>query len=106
MNSFELILFTRTGCCLCEGLEEKLKRICFKELHPEIHFLIKNIDGEEVPQMEKTRYSMQVPVLIFSLKTEDRVIELPRVSPRLTQQGLFDWLQKMIQEKIVRQSKV
>ena len=101
MKGFELILYTRSGCCLCEGLEEKLKSIPLKELSPELQFVIKNIDGDNVTNLEKKKYSMEVPVLTFRLyKDRDLIIELPRVSPRLTKEDLLRWLKKMLCEKI------
>tara|TARA_B100000131_G_scaffold310823_1_gene342917 strand:- start:602 stop:925 length:324 start_codon:yes stop_codon:yes gene_type:complete len=101
MKGFELILYTRSGCCLCEGLEEKLKSIPLEKLSPELQFVIKNIDGDSVTNLEKRKYSMEVPVLVFRLYSDrDLNIDLPRVSPRLTKEDLFRWLKKMLYEKI------
>ena len=106
MISFELILYTRSGCCLCEGLEEKLKSIPLKELHSGIQFSIKDIDKGTVNEIERTNYSMKVPVLVLKLNSQSPLIELPRVSPRLKKEALLEWLQKMIRERINEDRKI
>ena len=101
MNDCELILYTRSGCCLCEGLEKKLKSVPLKELSVRFKLIIKDIDGTSVTSLEKKKYSMEVPVLAFKLVGDQQlIIKLPRVSPRLTNEDLFRWLEKMVYEKI------
>ena len=73
-----LVLFTRQGCCLCEGLEEKLRALAIP-LEP------RDVDAD--PELQQ-RYGMEVPVLLAG----DR--ELPRVSPRLGPEALRRWLQE------------
>ncbi len=96
----ELILYTKSGCCLCEGLEKKLKAIPLKDLYPKFKFSIKDIDGRKVSEIERANYLMKVPVLEFRLEARNLTVELPRVSPRLTKEALQSWLQNMIYEKI------
>ena len=42
MKSLILTLYSRTGCCLCEGLEQNLKSISLKDLTPplELHVVV------------------------------------------------------------------
>ena len=100
MSKIELVLYTRDGCCLCKGLEDKLSSIPLDELDPKLHFCIENIDGNNISEKQKEKYSMEVPVLAFRVKTKTLLIELPRVSPRLTEVALTNWLKKMISEKL------
>jgi len=76
-----LVLLTRRGCCLCEGLEEKLRLL-------QIPLELRDVDGDTVLQ---ARYGLEVPVLLLPSDAGER--ELPRPSPRLSAQALGRWLQ-------------
>lgn len=80
----ELLLFTRQGCCLCQGLEEKLLA-----LDPPQPLQVIDVDTDPVLQ---GRYGMAVPVLAVVGSGEDPLRELPRVSPRLAGAQLRAWL--------------
>ena len=84
----ELTLYSRTGCCLCEGLESRLKDIDLLGLS--ITLRVIDIDASGTPQELKARYDLEVPVLALD------GCELPRVSPRLTGEGLLNWLQRCL----------
>jgi hypothetical protein len=83
-----LLLFTRKGCCLCEGLEEKLRA-----LDPALVLHARDVDADPALQ---ARYGMEVPVLAVPLPSESGGgwRELPRVPPRLSGEGLQIWLQR------------
>ncbi len=100
MNENKLTLFTRQGCCLCEGLESRLTNLPLDKINPPLDLCVKDIDGVDVSPDENKLYSLEVPVLILELKPLMRKLKLPRVSPRLSEDGLFKWLQKTIKEKI------
>ena len=84
----ELTLYSRTGCCLCEGLESRLKDLDLVGLS--ITLKVIDIDATGIPQELKARYDLEVPVLALD------GYELPRVSPRLTGEGLLNWLQRCL----------
>ena len=84
----ELTLYSRTGCCLCEGLESRLKDLDLLGLS--ITLKVIDIDATGIPQELKARYDLEVPVLALD------GCELPRVSPRLTREGLLNWLQRCL----------
>ena len=84
----ELTLYSRTGCCLCEGLESRLKDLDLVSLS--ITLKVIDIDATGIPQELKARYDLEVPVLALD------GCELPRVSPRLTGEGLLNWLQRCL----------
>lgn len=82
----ELVLYSRQGCCLCEGLEQRLLALDLEQLG--LRFLVVDIDEPSFPAELRGRYDLAVPVL--AVDGED----LPRVSPRLAGEGLFAWLQR------------
>jgi hypothetical protein len=83
-----LLLFTRQGCCLCEGLEEKLRA-----LDPPLTLEIRDVDGDPLLQ---ARYGLTVPVLALcrSVAAGGGWQELPPVPPRLAGDALRIWLRR------------
>lgn len=83
-----LILFTRRGCCLCEGLEERLRELglSVEGATPQLRL----IDVDDQPQLQ-SRYGMEVPVLAAA-RADASWRELPRVPPRLSGERLAQWL--------------
>ena len=57
----ELILYSRTGCCLCEGLEQRLRELDLQALGLEL--TVVDIDAASVPGELRARYDLEVPVL-------------------------------------------
>ena len=82
----DLRLYSRQGCCLCAGLEERLRQLDLNSL--QLVLVTVDIDHPETPSEWKARYDLEVPVLALDHK------ELPRVSPRLSDDGLLKWLVK------------
>ena len=56
MNKDLLILYTRFGCCLCEGLEERLQNISCKELNPPMIFQVIDIDQGGLSEIQRDKY--------------------------------------------------
>ena len=96
MKVIHLILYSRKGCCLCEGLELRLKKIALQDLSPPITLKVVDIDGKEVSESQRVRYDLKVPVMAFSFNSSSRIFELQNVSPRVKGQELLLWLQKSI----------
>jgi hypothetical protein len=86
-----LLLFSRAGCCLCQGLEERLRA-----LQPPPQFLVINVDDDPALQ---ARWGLEVPVLA-ELDEESEgspphaARPLPRVPPRLEGERLRQWLER------------
>ena len=85
------ILYSRHGCCLCEGLEERLR-----ELLPPDHLQVVDVDGDPALQ---ARYGHSVPVLARASfcgqgGQDPQFRPLPPVPPRLRGEGLKGWLQR------------
>lgn len=79
-----LLLLTRKGCCLCEGLEQKLRAL-------DLPLALETIDVDGDPALQ-ARFGLEVPVLQLRSAQGDQT--LPRVPPRLAGASLQVWLQK------------
>ena len=82
----DLVLFSRQGCCLCEGLEQRLRDLDLQALG--LVLMVVDIDSPTVAAELRARYDLEVPVLQLDGR------ELARVSPRLIGDSLFNWLQR------------
>jgi glutaredoxin len=88
-----LILYSKPGCHLCEGLHEKLEQIQNIDFELEVRDITIREDW-------LLAYQYEVPVLFLSNRTEETpdVIEkpLPRPSPRASVQQLEQMLRKYL----------
>jgi hypothetical protein len=84
----QLILYSKPGCHLCEGLQEKLVQI--KTLSFELE--IRDITTDD---NWFTVYQYEIPVL-HCVTNEGREQPIPRPSPRLSVEGLEKFLGKYI----------
>jgi glutaredoxin len=94
-----LILYSKPGCHLCEGLQEKLKQIDSIPFELEVRDITTRDDWFQA-------YQYEIPV-IFLEKTSlasangsilsDALIPLPRPSPRASIQQLEQLLQKYVE---------
>lgn len=82
----ELILYSKPGCHLCSGLQEKLEQI--RNLEYELE--IRNINNRED---WFNAYQYEVPVLCQKMANGSEK-PLPRLSPRATVAKLEQMLQK------------
>ncbi|MGF1459735.1 MAG: glutaredoxin family protein [Leptolyngbyaceae cyanobacterium] len=73
----KLVLYSKPGCHLCEGLEEKLAALAHLDFVLEIRDITTQDDWFQ-------RYRYEIPVLCRVLETPDgpREQPLPRLSPR------------------------
>lgn len=78
-----LLLYSRQGCCLCEGLEQKLRA-----LSPAPPLTVVDVDDDPALQ---ARFGLEVPVLLVSAEQAPPQ-PLPRVPPRLQGAQLRHWL--------------
>jgi glutaredoxin len=93
----QLILYSKPGCHLCEGLQEKLEQIKNLSFELEIRDITTRDDWFQV-------YQYEVPVLYLSNRrgTEDAEEKemsekpLPRPSPRASVQQLEQMLRKYL----------
>jgi len=82
-----LILYSKPGCHLCEGLQEKLQQVQFP-LELEIRDITTRDDWFQ-------SYQYEIPVLVLSQQGQETPI--PRPSPRATVAQLEQLLQKHCQ---------
>ena len=81
----DLVLFTRQGCCLCEGLEERLRG-----LDPPPRLTLVDLDTD--PELQ-ARFGLVVP-LLAEADDQGSPRLLPRVPPRLGGEALANWLRR------------
>lgn len=85
-----LILYSKPGCHLCEGLQEKLEQIQVKDFQLEVRDITTRDDWFQA-------YQYEVPVLVgVNQGVNERAFQLPRPSPRATVQQLQQMLQKYL----------
>ncbi len=96
MSETFLVIYSRKGCCLCEGLEQRLRSLSLHHLKPPLELLVIDIDAVDTPRNIQMRYDLQVPVMLLGRNDLKEFIELPHASPRLNGEGLFQWLQKIL----------
>lgn len=77
------ILYSRQGCCLCEGLQERLEALV-----PAPVLELLDVDGD--PAL-LARYDLRVPVLAVPAEAGGWR-DLPPVPPRLAGERLGRWL--------------
>lgn len=87
MNATFLILYSKPGCHLCEGLQEKLTQVNQPKFTLEIRDITTREDWYTV-------YQYEIPVLCQKLP--DRENPLPRLSPRASVKQLEQMLQKYL----------
>ncbi|XP_065880428.1 uncharacterized protein [Euphorbia lathyris] len=82
LKSKKLVLYSKPGCCLCDGLKEKLQSAFLlsgpHSLH-DVDLQVRDITSN--PEWEKA-YQYEIPVLAKLLSDGTEEI-LPRISPRL-----------------------
>ena len=81
-----LILLTRSGCCLCRGLAERLE-----PLVPRGTLRLVDVDAD--PRLQQ-RFGLLVPLLVVGQDPLQDPTILPRVPPRLKGLALGRWLEK------------
>ncbi len=90
-----LILYSKAGCHLCEGLQEKLEQLQNVEKNLKFDLEIRDITTRDDWFQA---YQYEVPVLFVANYAEGKVEErpIPRPSPRATVQQLKQLLQKYL----------
>ena len=57
---WEILLYTRKDCCLCEEMKEVIRKVA-----GEISFEMKEIDVDSAPDLQE-KYGSEVPVLFIN----------------------------------------
>ena len=91
-----LYIFVRKGCCLCDAVKNNLLKINLKEIQSELIIKEIDIDRFDLYQDKFRKYDYEVPVLALQNNFTNQMHELPRISPRLKDSQLQNWLQKNI----------
>jgi glutaredoxin len=83
----KIVLYSKPGCHLCEGLEEKLKAITDISIELEIRDIMTDERWFEL-------YQYEIPVMFMATKEGEKFI--PRISPRVSVAQLSQNLQKFL----------
>ena len=92
----DLLIFVREGCCICDSLKNNLRKIKIKNIHQDLRIQEIDIDRFDLYQDKFKKYDYEVPVIALKKINSNKIIELPRVSPRLKDSQLENWLKKNI----------
>ena len=92
----KIFIFVRQGCCLCDSLKNKLAKINLKEILPNMELKEIDIDRFDLYKDKYKRYDYEVPVMGIEEVKSKKIIELPRISPRIKDEQLKNWLKKNI----------
>ena len=100
-----LYIYTRKGCCICENLKNNLYALNINITYPKLKIFEIDIDRYDLYKNDYKKYDHQVPVLALQLKDSEEIFELPRLSPRLKDLQLNNWLENKINSILVKVSK-
>ncbi|PSO57306.1 MAG: glutaredoxin family protein [Cyanobacteria bacterium QH_8_48_120] len=89
----QLILYSKPGCHLCEGLQAKLEQIVGTRKFPSLQIEVRDIT---VREDWFAAYQYEVPVLCRNRAGKEE--QLPRPSPRASVQQLEKMLQKYVED--------
>ena len=92
----DLLIFVREGCCICDSLKNNLRKIKIKNIHQDLRIQEIDIDRFDLYQDKFKKYDYEVPVIALKKINSNKIIELPRISPRLKDSQLENWLKKNI----------
>ena len=70
--------------------------IPLQKLNPPLELYVIDIDSVDIPKTVRDRYDLEVPVMLLRKDELNDTFELPRVTPRMNNEGLFNWLQKVL----------
>lgn len=85
-DTVQLVLYSKPGCHLCEGLEEKLRAITAFPIALEVRDI-------RTHEAWLQAYEFEIPV-VCGLTASGQEKPLPRVSPRSSVDQVAQWLQK------------
>ena len=73
-----------------------MSKINLKELLPNIELKEIDIDRFDLYQDKYKRYDYEVPVIAIQEDNSEKIIELPRISPKLKDEQLKNWFKRNI----------
>ncbi len=93
LKPMHIILYSKPGCHLCEGLQEKLEQVVETQDFAHLQLQIRDITTRDDWFQA---YQYEIPVLFVADATENQAKMIPRPSPRASWQQLAQLLQKYI----------
>lgn len=93
-----IVLYSKPGCHLCEGLQEKLEQIQTLDFDLEIRDITTREDWFQA-------YQYEIPVLFFADDSSSTMRPIPRPSPRASVAQLTQMLQRYLLESQENETK-
>jgi len=85
-GSFKLVIYSKPGCCLCDGLKEKVSAVLQKAQFQPSLLTGADIEVRDIttrPEWEQA-YAMEIPVLAHASLDNSNEKQIPRPAPRLS----------------------
>ena len=95
-----LLIFVRKGCCICDSLKNKLKKVNLDNVYSDLKIQEIDIDRFDLYKDLYKKYDHEVPVIALKNLSSNQITEFPRVSPRVKELQLESWLRKNIKQLI------
>tara|TARA_Y100001970_G_C14259267_1_gene878366 strand:+ start:15071 stop:15382 length:312 start_codon:yes stop_codon:yes gene_type:complete len=92
----KLLLLSKYGCCLCDGLKSRLNEISLEKLRPSISLEIIYLEDNDFHKSKYDKYKYEVPLIFLIDDNFNLKYQFPRVSPRLKNNNLLNWLQNYL----------
>ncbi|KAK9813295.1 hypothetical protein WJX72_011996 [[Myrmecia] bisecta] len=97
---FKLIIYSKPGCHLCDGLKEKVQALLDRaQFMPSVfssaHLEVRDITTK--PEWESA-YGLVIPVLTSACLDDSQEVKIPRPSPRLTAERLGRHIEQALAE--------
>ncbi|PRW20758.1 glutaredoxin 2 [Chlorella sorokiniana] len=93
---WRLIIYSKEGCCLCDGLKEKVEQLLERAQFLPSALSTAELEVRDItsrPEWE-AQYSMTIPVLAAAAADGSGEVALPRPSPRFTADALQKHIEK------------
>ena len=97
----KLLIFTRQGCCICDALKKNIERIKITDIYSSLEIEEIDIDRYDLYKDQYKKYDHEVPIVGLKISSSNQFFELPRISPRLKDEQLTNWLKAKISKIII-----
>ena len=94
-------MLSKVGCCICDGLKDRLDKLNFDEFFPSISYEIVYLNESDFELDYYSKYKYEIPVLFLIDDNTKFKKELARISPRMKDINLFKFIQKQIDSFLI-----
>ncbi|KAK3286320.1 hypothetical protein CYMTET_6119 [Cymbomonas tetramitiformis] len=97
-KAHKLVLYSKQGCCLCEGLQEKLDSVfAAAQFTGQLNLANTTMEVRDIAEKKEweQKYEYEVPVLTW-LDPDDAEVPIPRFPPRLAAERIGKKLEEIL----------